>query len=163
MSETPGQDTGLKRWDAYQRAEAERDGRDPKAPTWGLMLLYPVAALAIWIGMFLEPGRQVSEQAQWLLTLIGGVWIAWVSIRLLIRERHRYRIWAHCALGALAVAANPEPIGSATTKTTGIANATRRAASVAGKPAVRMMLTFRCASSSIGSAKLPLLPSGKRY
>jgi hypothetical protein len=103
MSETPGQDTGPKQWDAYQRGEAERDRRDPKAPTCVLMLLYPVAAVAIWIGMFLEPGRQVSEQAQWLLTLIGGVWIAWVSIRLLIRERHRYQVWVHYALGALAV------------------------------------------------------------
>ena len=54
--------------------------------------------------MFLEPGTRVSEQAQWLLTLIGGVWIAWVSIRLLIRERHRYQVWVHYALGALAVA-----------------------------------------------------------
>jgi hypothetical protein len=89
--------------EAHQAAEAERDSRDPKAPTWGLLLLYPVAALAIWIGMFLEPGTRVSEKAQWLLTLIGGVWFAWVSIRLLIRERHRHRTWVHYVLGALAV------------------------------------------------------------
>ncbi len=89
------------RWEAYQRAEAERDRRDPKAPTWGLLLLYPVAAYAILIGVA-PPGMQVGDAAQWMLTIIGGVWISWVSVRLLIRERHRYRVWVHYVLGVLA-------------------------------------------------------------
>jgi hypothetical protein len=77
----------------YQRAEAQRDSRDPKAETGGLLLLYPVAAFAIWVGLS-EPRLEICDTAQWLLTTIGGVWIAWVSIRLLIRERHWYRVLA---------------------------------------------------------------------
>src|SRR5580704_12977633 len=84
-----------------QRAEAQRDSRDPKAETGGLLLLYPVAAFAIWVGLS-GPRLEICDTAQWLLTTIGGVWIAWVSIRLLIRERHWYRVWVHYALGVLA-------------------------------------------------------------
>src|SRR5271157_3983078 len=77
-------------WDAHQRAAEEQAGRDPKAQTWGLALLYPVSALAIWVGLS-SPGPQVCDFAQSLLTVIGGVWITWVSIRLIIRERCKYR------------------------------------------------------------------------
>ena len=42
-------------FEAHQRAEAEPDRRDPKVATWGLLLLYPVAAFAIWIGLFQPP------------------------------------------------------------------------------------------------------------
>jgi hypothetical protein len=36
------------------------------------------------------------------LIAISGIWIVWVSIRLIIRERCKYLVWAHYALGALA-------------------------------------------------------------
>jgi hypothetical protein len=87
----------------FQRAESQRDSRDPKAETWGLALLYPTAVLAIWVGLS-PPGLRVCVFSQWLLTIIGGVWIAWVSCRILIRERHRWLVWVHYALGALGVA-----------------------------------------------------------
>jgi hypothetical protein len=88
------------KWTEHQRGEFERDQRDPKAQTWGLALLYPAAAFIIWIGSS-HPSYRVCATAQQILVIIGGVWIAWVSARLLIRENHRYRIWVHYALGVL--------------------------------------------------------------
>jgi hypothetical protein len=81
-------------WEAHQRAAAEQAARDPKAQTWGLALLYPVSAYLIWVGLS-PPGWRICALAQCLLIAIGGVWITWVSIRLLIRERCNYQVWVH--------------------------------------------------------------------
>lgn len=97
------EDAERAKWTDYQRAEFERDKRDPKAETWGLALLYPAAAFIIWIGLS-YPRRDLCLTAQALLIIIGGTWITWVSARLLARERHRYRVWVHWLLGALVVA-----------------------------------------------------------
>ena len=88
-------------WEAHQRAVAEQASRDPKAPTWGLVLLYPVSAFLLWIGLS-APGPRICAAAQCVLIAISGIWIVWVSIRLIIRERCKYLVWAHYALGALA-------------------------------------------------------------
>jgi hypothetical protein len=42
--------------EAYGRLEAEAS-RDPKAPTWGLALLYPASASLLWVGLS-PPGRK---------------------------------------------------------------------------------------------------------
>jgi hypothetical protein len=59
--------------------------RDPKASTWALILLYPASALLILIGLQ-PPNTSTCAFAQYILLLIGGVWIVWVSVRLVIRE-----------------------------------------------------------------------------
>lgn len=87
-------------WEAHQRAAAEQAGGDPKAQTWALALLYPVSGYLIWVG-FSPPGPQICSFAQSLLIAIGGVWITWVSSRLVIRERYKYRVWVHYALMTL--------------------------------------------------------------
>ena len=87
-------------WEAHQRAVAEQASLDQKAPTWALALLYPVSAFLLWVGLS-PPGTGICAVAQRLLITISGVWITWVSVRLLIRERWRYRVWVHYALGAL--------------------------------------------------------------
>jgi hypothetical protein len=79
-------------WEAYNRAAADQEPRDPKAQTWALALLYPLSALLIWIRLS-RPGPELCVVAQYLLIAIGGVWITWVSIRLFIRERYQYRVW----------------------------------------------------------------------
>ena len=68
-------------WEAYNRAAADQEPRDPKAQTWALALLYPLSALLIWIRLS-RPGPELCVVAQYLLIAIGGVWITWVSIRL---------------------------------------------------------------------------------
>jgi hypothetical protein len=74
--------------------------RDPKASTWALMLLYPASALLILIG--LQPANpSICAFAQCILLFISGVWIAWVSIRLFIREN--FRIWFRYVLLVLVV------------------------------------------------------------
>jgi hypothetical protein len=87
-------------WEAHQRAVGEQASRDPKAPTWGLMLLYPVSAYLLWVGLS-PPGPRIGAAAQYLLIAISGVWITWVSIRLIIRERCNYLVWVHYAFAAL--------------------------------------------------------------
>lgn len=89
-------------WEAHQRTAAEQASRDPKAPTWGLALLYPLSAYLIWVGLS-PPRPQICAFAQCLLIAISGVWITWVSVRLVIRERYKYRAWVHYALGALGL------------------------------------------------------------
>jgi hypothetical protein len=89
-------------WEAHQREAVEQASRDPKAPTWGLALLYPVSAFMIWVGLW-PPSLRMGAFAQSLLIAIAGVWIGWVSIRLVIRERYKYRTWVHYALMALGL------------------------------------------------------------
>jgi hypothetical protein len=86
---------------AYHRMVTEQASRDPKARTWGLALLYPVSAYLILVG--LTPGRQAGIVAQGSLVFISLIWISWVSIRLYIRERCKYRAWVGYALLALAL------------------------------------------------------------
>jgi hypothetical protein len=74
--------------------------RDPKASTWSLILLYPVSALVILVGMQ-PPTLSACVLVQGILVVIGGVWIAWISVRLCIRER--LRIWVHHVFLALAL------------------------------------------------------------
>ena len=71
------------------------------ASTWALLLLYPWGAWAIWIGLS-PPIWKVDDSAEWLLAAIGGICIASVSIRLLIRERDKYQAWVRYLLGLLA-------------------------------------------------------------
>jgi hypothetical protein len=59
--------------------------RDPKPGTWALILLYAASALLILIGLQ-PPNASACAFAQYTLLLISGVWIVWVSVRLVICE-----------------------------------------------------------------------------
>ncbi len=72
-----------------------------KAPTWALLLLYPLGAWAIWIGLT-PPIWKVRVSAEWAAATFGGICIASVSIRLLIRERDKYQAWVRYLLGLVA-------------------------------------------------------------
>jgi hypothetical protein len=89
-------------WEAENRAAFEQASQDPKAETWGLAILYPVSAFLIWVGLS-PPDLRICAFAQCLLIAISGIWITWVSIRIVIRERWKYRVWVHYALGTLGL------------------------------------------------------------
>jgi hypothetical protein len=81
---------------AYERLETEAS-RDPKAPTWGLALLYPASVFLLWVGLS-PPGPEICTFAQHLLITIGGIWTTWAGIRIFSRDRHKYLGWFHYVL-----------------------------------------------------------------
>jgi hypothetical protein len=66
---------------AYERLETEAS-RDPKAPTWGLALLYPASVFLLWVGLS-PPGPEICTFAQHLLITIGGIWTTWPAFEFL--------------------------------------------------------------------------------
>jgi hypothetical protein len=82
--------------EAYERLETEAS-RDPKAPTWGLALLYPASGFLLWVGLS-PPGPEICTFAQHLLIAIGGIWTTWAGTRIFSRDRHKYLAWFHYVL-----------------------------------------------------------------
>jgi hypothetical protein len=58
--------------------------RRPKVPTWAFALLYPVAALAIWVGLT-PPDWKVDDRIEWSSAMLDGILIAGASIGILVR------------------------------------------------------------------------------